>query len=103
MALTDLIKMDGVPSRSDGQQRFICSIKKDFTVREFVLAVVDLKKPYGEIRLVTRCNSYVCKYYGGTISENYIPSYYFDKVIGDVAASGNFSIINWTILLKEEL
>ena len=81
MALTDLIKMDDVPSANNEQQRFICSIKKDFTVREFVLAVVDLKKPYGEIRLVTRCNSYVCKYYGGTISENYIPSYYFDKVI----------------------
>lgn len=102
MALTDLIKMDDYPSRSDGQKRFICSIKKDFTVREFVLSVIDFKL-CGEIRLVTRRNTYVCKYWFGYIPENGIPSYYIDKVVGDVAASGNMSNVNWTILLKEDL
>lgn len=102
MALTDLIKMDSDPSRSDGQQRYICSIKKDFTVREFVLSVIALKL-CGEIRLVTRRNTYVCKYWFGYIPENGIPSYYFDKIVGDVAASGNMSNVNWTILLEEEL
>jgi hypothetical protein len=41
MTLTDLIRMEGYPFRGDSQQRYIRSIKKDFTVREFVLSVVD--------------------------------------------------------------